>query len=447
MAVRPYATACGDLRDLARSGARAWLDPSTASAALFAAAEAGAAARAGAAFARAKKARGNVGYESKEGAEAAAAEEAVLRAPSPVALAKALKNDAELAGMHACHARDGAAVVRFLSWLQGAVDAGEALDECSVADVLEGFRAKDPLFRSLSFDTIAGAGPNGAIIHYRAEPSSCRGLRAGELFLLDSGAQYEDGTTDVTRTVQLGSGAADPFHSACFTAVLKGNIALDSAIFPEGTPGFALDSFARQALWRAGLDYRHGTGHGVGAALNVHEGPQSISPRWGNTTPLQSGMVLSNEPGYYGASARKSPPSPPAHMHSSTRLPTLTVRARAHTHIEDGSFGIRIENLLVVREAKTEHNFGGKTYLGFERLTHIPIQKALIDVALLTTEEADWVDAYHADVYALIAPLLEDDEEDASALAFLKEATAPLDREGQGSAIRGAPALVGAARE
>lgn len=334
MAVRPYATACGDLRDLARSGARAWLDPSTASAALFAAAEAGAAARAGAAFARAKKARGNVGYESKEGAEAAAAEEAVLRAPSPVALAKALKNDAELAGMHACHARDGAAVVRFLSWLQGAVDAGEALDECSVADVLEGFRAKDPLFRSLSFDTIAGAGPNGAIIHYRAEPSSCRGLRAGELFLLDSGAQYEDGTTDVTRTVQLGSGAADPFHSACFTAVLKGNIALDSAIFPEGTPGFALDSFARQALWRAGLDYRHGTGHGVGAALNVHEGPQSISPRWGNTTPLQSGMVLSNEPGYYGASARKSPPSPPAHMRSSTRLPTLTVRACAHTHTQ-----------------------------------------------------------------------------------------------------------------
>ena len=384
----------------------AWLDPSTASAALFAAAESGAEARAAAEYARAKKARGpGVAVPAEDVREAA-----IVRRQSPASLRKALKNEAELAGMRACHLRDGAAVVRFLKWLGDAVDAGEALDECSVSDRLEAERRAAGGYKSLSFDTIAGCGPNGAIIHYRAEPESCRALAAGDMFLLDSGAQYEDGTTDVTRTMFLGSGEPDARHRRCFTAVLKGNIAVDTAVYPEGTPGCALDVLARGALWRAGLNYLHGTGHGVGAALNVHEGPQSISPRFGNLTPLEAGMVLSNEPGYY----------------------------------EDGAFGIRIENLLVVREMKTENNFGGKAFFGFERLTHIPIQKALIDTSMLTPDEANWVDTYHADVRERLAPLLQS-ADDAEALAFLEEATAPLDRVGLGEASGARAEFVAAA--
>lgn len=200
-------------------------------------------------------------------------------------------------------------------------------------------RAKQEGFVEPSFPTIAGEGPNGAVIHYRPAPESARAIGPQSLLLLDSGGQYDCGTTDVTRTVHFG--APSPWQRQCFTRVLQGHIALDTAVFPENLPGFALDAFARRSLWASGLDYRHGTGHGVGAALNVHEGPQGISPRFGNLTGLQPSMVVSNEPGYY----------------------------------EDGAFGIRIENLQVIVDAKTANRFGGTTFLGFERLTLVPIQE------------------------------------------------------------------------
>ena len=209
------------------------------------------------------------------------------------------------------------------------------------------------------------------------------------MVLLDSGGQFLCGTTDVTRTHHLGTPSA--YEKMCYTRVLKGHIALDSATFPVGTPGMALDTFARQHLWSAGLDYRHGTGHGVGAALNVHEGPQSISPRWGNTTPIKDGMIVSNEPGYY----------------------------------EDGKFGIRIENLLICGEAKTEHNFQGKGYLSFECLTFIPIQTKLMDLKIMSDDEIAWVNRYHEQVWEKISPRVQKEE----VKEWLQKATAKISRE------------------
>ncbi|PKI74061.1 hypothetical protein CRG98_005539 [Punica granatum] len=263
---------------------------------------------------------------------------------SPISLAKAVKNDAELDGMRNSHLRDAAALAQFWVWLENEIMNGTKLTEVEVADKLHEFRSKQAGFIDTSFDTISGSGANGAIIHYRAEPGNCSVVDAEKLFLLDSGAQYIDGTTDITRTVHFGE--PTPRQKECFTRVLQGHIALDQAVFPENTPGFVLDPFARSSLWKIGLDYRHGTGHGVGAALNVHEGPQSISYRYGNLTSLQKGMIVSNEPGYY----------------------------------EDHAFGIRIENLLCVVEAETPNNFGGLVYLGFEKLTFVPIQvSSLLD--------------------------------------------------------------------
>lgn len=294
-----------------------------------------------------------------------------LRKASPISLAKAVKNEAELEGMRNSHLRDAAALSHFWAWLEDEIQKNVVLSEVDVSNKLLEFRSKQAGFVDTSFDTISGSGANGAIIHYKPEPESCSIVSAKSLFLLDSGAQYIDGTTDITRTVHFGEPSAR--EKECFTRVLQGHIALDQAIFPENTPGFVLDVFARSSLWKIGLDYRHGTGHGVGAALNVHEGPQSISNRFGNATPLRKGMIVSNEPGYY----------------------------------EDHAFGIRIENLLYIEEMNTPNRFGGIGYYGFSKLTFFPIQVKLIDLSLLSMSEIDWLNDYHGQVWEKVSPLLD----------------------------------------
>jgi len=305
---------------------------------------------------------------------------AIDRGPDPCALPRACKNTAELAGCRAAHRRDGAALVRFLRWLDGRRD----IDELTAARHLEELRRQGELYRGPSFPTIAGAGPNGAIVHYHATADSNRRLEDGQLFLLDSGGQYLDGTTDVTRTVAIGHPGDEERRR--FTLVLKGHIALARALFPVGTTGPQLDVLARQALWRHGLDYDHGTGHGVGAYLSVHEGPQRIGKQGQSAVPLKPGMILSDEPGYYKA----------------------------------GAYGIRIENLVVVSERGTPDG-GDKSLLGFETLTLVPIDRALVDAALLDQEERDWLNAYHARVMAELSPLLSGPDR-----AWLVRATYPL---------------------
>ena len=440
--VHPYGACAAQLQALVAEGKRAWLDAATGSAGMQAAAETGASTWSdgcGGDEPAAKKRRAGSGAAGSDPGVA------MVTKRSPVIKLKSRKNPAELKGMRECHLRDATALCRFFAWLGERIAAGdEGLDEGSASDKLLEERQSLAGFLDTSFDTIAGDGPNGAIIHYRAEKATCRKLKAGDVFLLDSGAQYEDGTTDITRTTFLGEGMPDAHVRRCFTLVLKGHIALDTAVFPEGTPGFAVDSFARHALWRAGLDYRHGTGHGVGAALNVHEGPQSISPRWYNKSPLEDGMIVSNEPGYY----------------------------------EQDAFGIRIENLVSIEEADTPCTFGDKKFLCFKKLTFVPLQTKMIDVSLLTADEADWVDAYQAQVRAKvrhatrggrrtahplvtraradsrpcalpyelqIQPLLTRPT-DADAQRYLVEHTQPLDRKGLGtrSATGGQPQLASA---
>jgi len=284
----------------------------------------------------------------------------------PCVLPKACKTEAELAGARAAHLRDGAAMVEFLAWLDAEAPSG-ALTEIDAARELEARRRATNALEDISFETISGAGPNGAIVHYRVSEATNRALRPGELYLVDSGGQYIDGTTDITRTIAIGpppEGAA-----RAFTLVLKGMIAISRARWPEGLAGRDLDALARIALWQAGLDYGHGTGHGVGAYLSVHEGPQSLSRR--GEEPLKPGMILSDEPGYYRESA----------------------------------FGIRIENLLAVRPPQTPEG-GDRPMLGFETLTLAPIDRRLIDASLLTAEERAWLNAYHARVLAEIGPLV-----------------------------------------
>ena len=304
----------------------------------------------------------------------------VIRGADPCAAPKACKNAVELDGIRAAHRRDGAALTRFLAWLAAAPPG--SVTELDAVDRLAAMRAGGEHYRGPSFDTISGAGPNGAIVHYRVTAESNRTLEPGTLYLVDSGGQYLDGTTDVTRTVAIGR--PEPEHRDRFTHVLRGHIALATARFPRGTTGAQLDTLARQFLWRAGLDYDHGTGHGVGHYLNVHEGPQRIS-RMGSAAALAPGMVVSNEPGYY----------------------------------KTGAYGIRIENLVTVTEA--DGTDGG--FLGFETLTLAPIDRALIDTTMLTTDERAWLDAYHARVAEMLAPLLADD---TATLAWLRAATAPL---------------------
>jgi Xaa-Pro aminopeptidase len=301
-------------------------------------------------------------------------------APDPIALMKAVKNETEIAGARAAHVRDGAAVTRFLAWFDREAPRGE-LTEIDAVAALESFRRDTGKLKDISFPTIAGAGPNGAIVHYRVTRKTNRVIAPGELFLIDSGGQYEDGTTDITRTVPVGEPSAEA--RARFTRVLKGHIAIATAIFPEGTTGAQIDSFARQSLWAAGLDFDHGTGHGVGSYLSVHEGPASISKR--GTVALKRGMILSNEPGYYQA----------------------------------GAYGIRIENLVLVIEAPPVTG-AEKPLNAFETLTLAPIDRRLIELALMTPEEIRWLDAYHARVFDSIAPLV-----DAETRAWLAAATRP----------------------
>ena len=292
----------------------------------------------------------------------------VVRATDPCQLPKACKNEVELAGTRAAHRRDGAALTRFLRWLDA---EGQGADELTAAARLEAFRRADPLFRDTSFDTISGAGPNGAIVHYRSTPETNRRLEAGTLYLVDSGGQYPDGTTDVTRTVAVGAPSAEMRDR--FTRVLKGHIALATCRFPEGASGSQLDALARLALWQAGLDYDHGTGHGVGSYLGVHEGPQRIS-KIPNTVALKPGMIVSNEPGYY----------------------------------KTGGYGIRIENLVVV--VRVELEGAEKPMLGFETLTRAPIDLNAVAPEMLSADERAWLNAYHADVRAALRPALDEDE-------------------------------------
>jgi Xaa-Pro aminopeptidase len=315
-----------------------------------------------------------------EALEAAGAQP--VRASDPTALPRACKNPVEIEGSRRAHRRDGAALTRFLHWI--ATEAQDTLpDEVEIVGKLEGFREATGALKDLSFDTIAGAAGNGAIVHYRPTHRLNRRVERGSLLLVDSGAQYLDGTTDVTRTLAIGEPTAEMRRR--FTLVLKGHLALARVRFPAGTTGSSLDTLARAALWSAGLDYDHGTGHGVGSYLGVHEGPHRIA-KAPNSVALMPGMIVSNEPGYY----------------------------------KEGAYGIRIETLQVVTEA-TPIPGGDRPMLGFETLTLAPIDRRLVDVAILTAEERAQLNAYHARVLAEIGPNLPTD-----VAAWLAEACAPL---------------------
>ncbi len=305
----------------------------------------------------------------------------ICEGADPCIAAKAPKTAAEIAATKAAHKRDGAAMVRFLAWLDANAATGQ-IDEISAARKLEAFRAETGELRELAFDTISGSGPNGAIVHYRVTTATNRNMKPGELFLIDSGAQYADGTTDVTRTIAIGRPSAEMCER--YTLVLKGHIAIATARFPKGTRGIELDPFARRALWAHGLDFDHGTGHGVGSYLSVHEGPQSISKR--GMAVLEPGMICSNEPGYY----------------------------------KEGAYGIRIENLEIVTPA-TSVSGGDRPMMGFETITFVPYDRRLIALELLDPRERTWIDAYHASVRRMIGPLV-----DGTDRAWLDAATAAL---------------------
>jgi Xaa-Pro aminopeptidase len=327
---------------LAASGKRIWLDPATAPLALV----------------------------------AAIGDAPTVEKRDPVLLPKSRKNDAEIGGMKEAHHLDGIALAKFLHWFDAEAPGGK-LTEIGIVEALEHFRREEPSCVDASFDTISGAGPDGAIIHYHVNEGSNRTLKAGELMLLDSGAQYLSGTTDITRTLFTGKATAE--QKDRYTRVLKGMIALSLARFPRGTTGAQLDVLARQFLWQDGVTYNHGTGHGVGAFLSVHEGPIGFSPRY-TTAALEPGQIISNEPGYYKA----------------------------------GAYGIRIENLVLVVESAV----GEGKFLELETLTLCPIDLRLIDEALLLPHERDWLNAYHKRVFREIGPELKGEVK-----AWLKEAT------------------------
>ncbi|WMO22784.1 aminopeptidase P family protein [Vibrio parahaemolyticus] len=306
----------------------------------------------------------------------------VIAAADPCLMPKAAKNEVEIAGMKACHIRDGVAMSKFLCWLDAEVATGNLHDEATLADRLEAFRKEDPTLMDLSFDTISAAGGNAAMCHYNHENQPEPGkLELNTLYLVDSGGQYLDGTTDITRTIAIGQPSAEMIKQ--FTLALKGHIGVARARFPKGTRGYQIDTLARQHLWAEGYDYDHGTGHGVGHFLSVHEGPASISKKQIDV-PLTEGMVLSNEPGYYRADA----------------------------------FGIRIENLELVVETPTNGDF---PVLSFESLTRCPIDKRNINVDMLTRPELAWLNDYHQKVWEQISPLVEGEVKE-----WLREATLPL---------------------
>ncbi len=333
------------LKTLADKNRNIWIDPATAPAAV-------------------------ADLLSKAGAE-------LIKKPDPVLAPKAIKNDAELSGMREAHHRDGVALAKFLAWFDAEAPTGN-LSEIDIVARLEAFRSEDETLVDISFDTISGAGAHGAIVHYRVTENTNRTLKPGELMLVDSGGQYLSGTTDITRTLFTGSATAE--QKDRYTRVLKGMIAISMARFPKGTSGAQIDILARQFLWQAGVTYNHGTGHGVGAYLGVHEGPIGISPRY--ASPLEAGHIVSNEPGYYKA----------------------------------GAFGIRIENLVHVIKSEIAEG-----YLEFETLTLAPIDTRLIEADLMTDAEIDWLNAYHARVFNEIGSRVTGDVK-----AWLQHATAPL---------------------
>lgn len=303
----------------------------------------------------------------------------VIEGEDPCLLPKACKNTVEINGAREAQKRDGAAVCEFLAWLSHEAQTGQ-LSELDAQAYLDACRRRQPLWRDMSFPTISAAGPNGAVVHYRATDKQCRRLEPGTLYLVDSGGQYLDGTTDITRTIAVGS--PTPECRDRYTRVLKGHIALAKATFPKGTTGAQLDALARRPLWEVELDYAHGTGHGVGSYLGVHEGPQRIA-KGGHTVALQPGMILSNEPGYY----------------------------------KDGEYGIRLENLVVVTPAPMD-NGDGREWYAFETITLVPFDASLIDRALLNAAEREWLNGYHARVREVIGPLV-----DSSTAGWLKQAT------------------------
>lgn len=307
---------------------------------------------------------------------------------TPVCLSKAVKNVREVEGMRRAHVKDAVALCEFFNWLEKEIQK-DTVTEITASDKAEEFRSQQEDFVSLSFATISSSGPNAAIIHYKPVTETNRKLSVNEIFLLDSGAQYKDGTTDVTRTVHFGT--PTDYEKECFTYVLKGHIAVSSAVFPNGIKGHLLDSFARAALWESGLDYLHGTGHGVGSFLNVHEGPCGISYKTFADEPLEAGMILSDEPGYY----------------------------------EDGSFGIRIENLVLVVSAITKYNFRERGSLTFEPITLVPIQTKMINVDLLTQKEVNWVNDYHKKCRDIVGAELEKQGRHG-ALQWLMRETQPI---------------------
>ncbi|MCJ1318355.1 hypothetical protein MMC15_003683 [Xylographa vitiligo] len=309
---------------------------------------------------------------------------------SPIGDAKAIKNNTELEGMRQCHIRDGAALSEYFAWLEEElVVKGTKLDEVEAADKLEQIRSKHDNFVGLSFDTISSTGANAAVIHYKPEPGNCSTIDPKAIYLCDSGAQYLDGTTDTTRTLHFGK--PTELERKAYTLVLKGVIALETVVFPKGTNGLALDTLARQFLWTEGLDYRHGTGHGVGSYLNVHEGPIGVGTRVQYTeVALSAGNVISDEPGYY----------------------------------EDGNFGIRIENIIMAREVKTTHSFGEKPWLGFEHVTMVPMCRKLIDEKYLTPKEVTWLNNYHVEVLEKTKSYFEGRDE--RTMKWLERETKPI---------------------
>lgn len=322
-----------------------------------------------------------------------ASDSAVFTAkPGPIALMKALKNPVEIEGFRQAHLRDGVAIVQLFGWMERYLNQREGdpalppLTEHLAALKSEEFRAAQPGFVSLSFPTIAGSGPNGAIIHYKPPAEGSAEVTKTQMFLCDSGAQYLDGTTDITRTLHFGE--PTPWERQCFTRVLQGHIALATAVFPKGTTGHSLDTLARTGLWRGGLDYRHGTGHGVGSFLNVHEGPEGIASRpRAYVGGMQPSMTMTDEPGYY----------------------------------EDGAFGIRIESVLVAKRADFDRTFGNVEFLDFEVLTCAPIQTKLVDPTLLAPSELAFLNHYNGWCRQKLAPLLTGED-----LAYLLKETQPI---------------------
>lgn len=306
----------------------------------------------------------------------------IIAGNSPVPAMKAQKNDREIAGFRQAMLRDGVAVVKFLRWLKPAVEAG-GQTEISIDRKLTSLRAEQHLFRDISFDTIAGYQAHGAIVHYEATPETDVALKPEGLILIDSGAQYQDGTTDITRTIALGPVTEEMKH--VYTLVLKGHIQLELAKFPDGASGTQLDALARECMWREGYNYLHGTGHGVGAYLSVHEGPHQIRMEW-KPTPLRAGMTVTDEPGLYLS----------------------------------GKFGVRIENTLLIKDYQTTE-FG--KFLQMESLTLCPIDLTPVDFSMLQPEEIEWLDTYHRDVFEKLSPYLEGED-----LEWLREATRPVDR-------------------